>query len=573
MSSPDATGGENNERSVNVGDVIAGKFRVDAVLGEGGMGVVVAATHLQLRETVALKFLRRELCKLPNVVARFAQEARAAAKLKSEHVARVLDVGITDDGTPFYVLEHLEGRDLGMVLADQGRLPIKTAVEYIIHACDGLAEAHVRGIVHSDIKPENLFVVDRDGWQQIKILDFGISKVGISGATAEEIAQLQTDELIGSPAYMSPEQFTSSDDVDSRTDIWSLGAVLFELIAGTPPYDPSLGLHALMSQVLAGDAPRLLTRFCPDAPRELVLVIDKCLSRDHDARFATAAELAVALLPFAPRRARVVVERAVTLTKASGLAGASGLELPASVYPPPLTSPLPAKFNLAPPRVPKFEGYKPSGERSKRSSAIPPSSDLRAPKIAVKDSDRSQSVSTRAKPGASSTPLLWLTLGAATLAGVIAFSFARARSANAVDPISTAPIASELVVAQPTAQPVEPVARIARLRVESDPPGASVREDGVEVCTATPCYITYDGAEASPSASHMLAVTKNGFRPTSVDAKTADARVSIALEALTPAASALRAHPAAPTASVASETVPATEAAPSASEGFKDLPY
>ena len=581
MSNPGYPGGEQTRVSINVGDVVAGKFRVDAILGEGGMGVVVAATHLQLRETVALKFLRRELCDLPKVVARFEQEARAAVKLKGEHVAHVLDVGVTDDGTPFYVLEHLEGRDLGVILAEERRLPIKTAVEYVIQACDGLAEAHARGIVHRDIKPENLFVVDRDGWKQIKILDFGISKV-TRMPSPDDAPDSTRNEIIGSPAYMSPEQFTSSDDVDSRTDIWSLGAVLFELISGKTPYDESQGISALMSRVLLGEAPRLLKSYVPDVPRELVLVIDKCLSRDYDARFATAAELALALLPFAPSRARVVVEHAVSVTKAAGVVGASGLKLPDSVFPEPLTSPLPTKFNLAPPRVPKFDGYKPAAERSKIASEFPPSSELLAPKISLKDSDRSMSRRKSAEPPASSSRLVWLTIGAAVVAGALAFSFARQRSRIDDSPQIVAPITAAAPSHSSEATPAAVVNRVVKLRIDSEPQGASVREDGVEVCTATPCLVTYEGDDAAPDTVHMLAVTRAGFLPASLSVKASDGAVTVALASVEPAHSGSTKHTA-PAASVAAESAPvgtggapaAADPAPSSStaDSFKDLPY
>ncbi len=202
---------------VRAGDVVSGKFRIERVLGQGGMGVVVAAKHLQLDETVALKFLRAHAISDPDALARFTREARAAAKLKSEHVARVLDAGVTDDGTPYIVMEYLEGRTLGQLLEQQGRLDVSTVAEYAIQACEGLAEAHARGIVHRDIKPENLFLVERSqGWRVLKILDFGISKFDARAASDTNIS---THGMMGSPCYMSPEQLRSTAEVDHRTDL------------------------------------------------------------------------------------------------------------------------------------------------------------------------------------------------------------------------------------------------------------------------------------------------------------------------------------------------------------------
>ncbi len=298
---------------VRAGGVVSGKFRVDRVLGEGGMGVVVAATHLQLDEPVALKFLRAEAVSESEALARFMREARAAAKLKSEHVARVLDVDVTTEGSPYIVMEYLEGRDLGRTIQATGPLDVPSAAEYVVQACEGLAEAHARGIVHRDIKPENLFLVDRaNGWKSIKILDFGISKF----AASPGVAHVSTRAIMGSPCYMSPEQLRSTAMVDHRTDIWALGATLFEILSGRTAYEAGRTLPELVTAILENPAPRLID-LRPDSPPELTAIIVKCLEKDRERRFASAAELAVALLPFAPKRARTSVERALAMTRSA----------------------------------------------------------------------------------------------------------------------------------------------------------------------------------------------------------------------------------------------------------------
>src|SRR3954463_12881127 len=201
--------------SVRAGDILAGKYRIDRVLGVGGMGVVVAAHHMQLDERVAVKFLLPRALKNPEAVTRFIREARAAVKIKSEHVARVTDVGRLENGAPYIVMEYLEGLDLGAWLQQRGPLPVSQAVEFLLQACEAIAEAHALGIVHRDLKPANLFVIRRpDGGLSVKVLDFGIAK-RIGAARGANITS--TAAVMGSPLYMSPEQLNSSKDADART--------------------------------------------------------------------------------------------------------------------------------------------------------------------------------------------------------------------------------------------------------------------------------------------------------------------------------------------------------------------
>ncbi len=261
---------------VRVGDVIAGKYRVDRLLGVGGMGVVVAAHHLQLDEKVAIKLLRPEAMTTPEAVARFDREARAAVKIKSEHVARIIDVGRLDSGAPFMVMEYLEGTDLAGWLAQHGRLPIDQAVEFVLQACEAIAEAHALGIVHRDLKPANLFCVRRmDGSQSIKVLDFGISKV--TGATTgqQPMAMTRTQAVMGSPLYMSPEQLESSKGVDARADIWALGIILYELVTGAVPFQSEM-LTELVIRIVASPPPPPRT-MRQDVPPALENVILRCL--------------------------------------------------------------------------------------------------------------------------------------------------------------------------------------------------------------------------------------------------------------------------------------------------------
>jgi hypothetical protein len=312
---------------VREGDVLVGKYRVERVLGVGGMGVVVAAHHIQLDQKVALKFLLPEALGNREAVARFAREARAAVKIQSEHVARVTDVGALPNGAPYMVMEYLDGGDLAAWLKQRGALPIEQAVEFVLHACIAVADAHALGIVHRDLKPANLFCVRRsDGQLSIKVLDFGISKMlDTSGLAAGSVTR--TSALMGSPLYMSPEQMRSSKDVDAQTDIWALGVILFELMTGRPAFQAD-SVTELAIMVTNEPAPPIRS-FRRDVPSGLEVIILKCLEKDRRQRYRNVAELALALLPFAPKRAKAAVERISGIIHAAGLS-ASALAVPPS---------------------------------------------------------------------------------------------------------------------------------------------------------------------------------------------------------------------------------------------------
>jgi serine/threonine-protein kinase len=258
------------------GEVVAGKYRVDRVLGSGGMGIVVAATQLELDRPVAIKFLVAEAAKAPEIVARFGREARAVAKIQGEHVARVLDVGVLENGLPYMA-------------------------RYVLEACEALAEAHAAGIIHRDLKPANLFLARRpDRTTIVKLLDFGISKspVGAAGGITS------TQAIMGSPVYMSPEQLVSAKHVDARSDIWSLGVVLHEALAGTPPFNAE-SMPQIVTRILHTSAPPL-SDSRPELPPAVGAIVERCLAKDPAARFGDVAELASALAPFVEDGARSV---------------------------------------------------------------------------------------------------------------------------------------------------------------------------------------------------------------------------------------------------------------------------
>ncbi len=310
---------------VRAGEILAGKYRIEQVLGQGGMGVVVSAVHLQLDERVAIKFLLPSALQNEEAVARFAREARAAVKIKSEHVARVTDVGTLENGCPYMVMEYLHGADLGGWISERGPLPLEEAVDYVLQAAEAIAEAHSIGIIHRDLKPANLFRIRRaDGSPCVKVLDFGISKVtGLSGSGAD-LGMTRTTTIMGSPLYMSPEQMSSSRDVDVRTDIWALGVILYELLAGRVPFSADT-MPQLCAMILQQPAPPL-RNVRPDIPEGLQLVLLRCMEKDPRARYANVAKFAEALLPYASRFGRTSIERIGRVLSGTALASDTGSE-------------------------------------------------------------------------------------------------------------------------------------------------------------------------------------------------------------------------------------------------------
>ncbi|HLK35958.1 MAG TPA: serine/threonine-protein kinase [Polyangiaceae bacterium] len=297
------------------GTVLAGKYRVERLLGEGGMGWVVVATHLQLEQRVALKFMRASAAANSEGVVRFLREARAAARIQSEHVARVSDVGTLENGAPYLVMEYLEGQDLDALLQSRGALPVAMAIDYAMQACEGLAEAHAAGIVHRDLKPANLFLARRsDGSVRVKLLDFGISKLTPMAGGAQDVGMTSTQALMGSPLYMAPEQMRSSKSVDRRADLWSMGVILYEMLGGRSPFNAET-LPEVCARIMTEPAPPL-NELGGSVPAELEAVVMRCLEKEPARRFEDASALARALAPFGSAEAHSAAERITRLAGA-----------------------------------------------------------------------------------------------------------------------------------------------------------------------------------------------------------------------------------------------------------------
>jgi serine/threonine-protein kinase len=268
------------------------------------MGVVVVANHMQLDQPVALKFMLPEALASPEAVQRFLREARAAVRLRSEHVARVIDVGTLEDGAPYIVMEYLDGKDVSQVLENRQTLALTTAVDWILQASHAIAEAHSLGIIHRDLKPSNLFLTKLfDGSDLVKVLDFGISKTTGAGA---DLNMTKTTMVMGSPTYMSPEQMRSARHVDVRTDIWSLGIILYEMLAGRVPFDGE-NFSELVIKATLDPTPDLPAHL--NVPRECEAALRRCLEKDPQKRYPNISDMAAALAPWAPPSSQALVER------------------------------------------------------------------------------------------------------------------------------------------------------------------------------------------------------------------------------------------------------------------------
>jgi serine/threonine-protein kinase len=289
----------SKSQTSRVGELVGEKYRILRVIAEGGMGVVYEAQHAVVKRRFAVKFLRTDLADRRDLLTRFHREAQAAGALESENIAAAIDFGIIPDGTPYIVMEHLVGESLGSLLAREGCLPVERAVDLCLQACRGMQAAHAAGIVHRDLKPENLFLCRReDGTDLVKVLDFGIAKL-------EQIelnsAATRTGTILGTPAYMSPEQARGDKSIDHRTDVYGLAAILFEMLSGKKPH-PGDSHNAILHHIATQPAVSLPS-VQPDLPAPLVDIVERALSCNRDQRHASVEELALALAPFAKREA------------------------------------------------------------------------------------------------------------------------------------------------------------------------------------------------------------------------------------------------------------------------------
>jgi serine/threonine-protein kinase len=301
------------------GTILLGKYQIEGLIGTGGMGHVVRASHLYLHQPVAIKLLLPEMAESASTVQRFLREAQATVKLRNEHIARVMDVGTTESGIPFMVMEFLDGNDLNQILRHHGPQAPAIVVDLMLQACEGIAEAHALGITHRDIKPSNFFITRRpDGSMLLKILDFGISKTSIGYS---ELTGIET--VLGTPAYMAPEQMKSGHDADARSDLWSIGVVMYQLVSGRPPFAGDSYAELVLKVGLEPPAPMPVP-----LPAGLNDIITRCLEKDPAQRHQNVGELARLLAPYATdpiSAAQSATRAARILQQRSSMQGLQGL--------------------------------------------------------------------------------------------------------------------------------------------------------------------------------------------------------------------------------------------------------
>jgi eukaryotic-like serine/threonine-protein kinase len=502
MTSPD-----KHAQTVQPGDILAEKYRVERVLGQGGMGVVVLAEHIELRERVAIKFLLDSPSDSAELAERFIREARAAVRIKSEHVVRVIDVGRLPTGAPYMVMEYLEGEDLSQRLL-AGRVPIEDAVDYVVQCCEAMHVAHRSGIVHRDLKPANLFLTQRpDGSALVKVLDFGISKV--KSTDAAQLSLTHTQAMMGSPLYMSPEQMRSSKDVSPAADIWSLGVILHELISGDVPFTGSTFPEVLV-QVMSEPPPKLRS-LRPEVPAELEAVVLRCLEKHPADRFSSVATLAVALTPFASTRtlglqsrmrnnvsrpAPAVPAAPVKLIQSTQVVvDVPVIAMPEAVAP---TAPAPAPDPTSPLGAPIAAS--PAREHAKTNTAWAEQSAEGAPR------------------GSGSRRRWLIGAGALGAAGVAAALLLRPTGAEP----GAAPAAAPAALATPMREPavsggaasVKYEPKIAPLTEPATPPAAApAAPETVPAEPSAPAVATKDPSSAAPLAEHTSAAAPTATTP------------------------------------------------------------
>jgi serine/threonine protein kinase len=538
-----------------LGRVISGRFRVTSVLARGGMGKVYLAEQAPLGRTCALKVLNPDYSRGqdPEFHKRFFLEASIASKLAHPNTVTIFDFGKTDDGIYYMAMEYLDGQTLHRAIREAGHFSEERTTHVARQICRGLREAHSLGVVHRDLKPANIFLVEHaDETDFVKILDFGLVKNVSAEGDKDRFEDLtQAGLFMGSPKYMAPEQIRG-ERVDARTDVYALGVVMCEMITGKVPFDRPTSVKILMAH--ANEAPPALRTLNPNVAISSAFeeMIARCLAKSPDSRYRSMDETLAALkrLALAGHGSQMPGDR----SSHPRMISESG-PIPASLRSsmPPESSPSASHGGLS--------GAMDGMVHSSRSSRIPGVPGV--PDFASSPPRASQGPSKLRSRGV----IVIAACGALGVAGVLGYGAVRTGSdgpkATIAAPVSPPPP----VVSARVEPPAAPAPAIVKIRINSEPAGATVKEDGVELCGSTPCDIVYKGSDADPAHQHALTLTHQGFRPERTSVKAADATI---LVRMTRAADGQRYYPQPfpqPQATQRPETAPAPT-------GYKtDLPY
>jgi eukaryotic-like serine/threonine-protein kinase len=520
-----------------IGRVINERFRISALIARGGMGKVYRAEQAPLGRVCALKVLNPNYAgdQDPEFHKRFFLEASIASKLTHPNTVTIFDYGRTEDDVYYMAMEYLVGHTLHRAIREAGHFPEERAAHIARQICRALREAHSLGVIHRDLKPANIFLVEHgDETDFVKILDFGLVK-NVSDTKTEDLTQ--TGLFMGSPKYMAPEQIRG-DRVDARTDIYALGIILYEMIAGKVPFDRPNSVNILMAHVNEQAPP--LRQMNPNTQVSPAFeeIIACCMAKEPSDRFSSMDAVLAAL--------KRMGGGALTQTF-NGMATGEFSALASSG---------------AAVRMLGDTGSGPSVELPPTSHSgsgtlmSPPS-----PPVTAADVVAIPVLSDPPPSGGSKGILVTAVVGALVVAGIVGYASLRpgapaVAASPGVPSASAAPSAS----APPAEVAPAPVA-IVKLRVNTDPDGASVKEDGVELCGSTPCDILYKGADADPAREHKLTLSRPGFRLEARTVKVGDSPVAVKL---TKAPDAPRFVPAAP---------PRTDAPPVPTGYKNDLPY
>ena len=536
-----------------IGRVINDRFKINALIARGGMGKVYRAEQAPLGRVCAIKVLNPSYAGEhdPEFHKRFFLEASIASRLTHPNTVTIFDYGRTEDDIYYMAMEYLEGHTLHRAIREAGSFPEERAAHVARQICRALREAHSLGVIHRDLKPANIFLVEHgDEVDFVKVLDFGLVKNVSGDGKAEDLTQ--TGLFMGSPKYMAPEQIRG-DKVDARTDIYALGIVMYEMITGKVPFDRSNSVNILMAHVNE-DAPAMRT-MNPSASLSPLIeeTVGRAMAKDPDQRFRSMDEVLASLKRVGGALTATISgigtseHRSLAVSGSSPQAASNGLGVP-SVAPPPLLSP---------------------GTTNHPGSIPSPVLPSDSPAEGVPLISQAPSLT------GSKGMLVAAVVGALAIAGIIGFVALRplkvlGTSVGVAAPLASPPpaprstaiaAATETGVPPPTAPPsaASTASSFVKVRVNSDPDGASVKEDGVERCGTTPCEILYEGSDADPSREHKLTLARNGYRAETRSVRAGDGTVTIKLS---PAPQAVAPRPA------------AKPELPSVPTGYKtDIPY